>query len=93
MKLLILEAQDTIAFLQTMAQKYGVHFVGGSVAKKTTEGIYNTLLMINNKGEFIKDYDKLHLFQLMDEHHYLKPGEKDGLFTFDDKLCARLYLL
>ena len=82
------QAQDTIAFLQTMAQKYGVHFVGGSVAKKTTEGIYNTLLMINNKGECIKDYDKLHLFQLMDEHHYLKPGAKDGLFTFDDKLCA-----
>ena len=83
-----LEAHHTIAFLQTIAKKYHVHLVGGSIAKKTLEGIYNTMLMINNKGEFVKDYDKLHLFQLMDEHHYLKPGERDGLFTFDDKLCA-----
>lgn len=81
-------ASETISFLQNIAKKYNVHLVGGSIAKKTMDGIYNTMLMVNNKGEYIKDYDKLHLFQLMDEHHYLKPGEKDGLFTFDDKLCA-----
>lgn len=83
-----LEAKNTIAFLQSIAKKYHVHLVGGSIAKKTSEGVYNTMLLINNKGEFVKDYDKLHLFQLMDEHHYLKPGQKDGLFTFDNKLCA-----
>lgn len=83
-----LEAHKTISFLQTLAKKYHVHLVGGSIAKKTSNGIYNTMLMINNKGEFVKDYDKLHLFQLMDEHHYLKPGEKNGLFTFDNQLCA-----
>lgn len=83
-----MEAHKTISFLQTMAKKYHIHIVGGSIAKKTLEGIYNTMLMINNKGEFVKDYDKLHLFQLMDEHLYLTPGEKNGLFTFDNKLCA-----
>ncbi|MFJ8265193.1 carbon-nitrogen family hydrolase [Peribacillus asahii] len=82
------EAKETISFLQKIAKKYHVHLVGGSIAKKTNDGIYNTMLMINNKGEFVKDYDKLHLFQLMDEHHFLQPGERDGLFTFDDKLCA-----
>lgn len=82
------DAQKTISFLQALAKKYHVHFVGGSIAKKTADGIYNTMLMITNQGEFIKDYDKLHLFQLMDEHHYLKPGAKDGLFMFDDQLCA-----
>ncbi len=87
-KIADLEASKTISFLQTLAKKYHVHFVGGSIAKKTSDGIYNTMLMINNKGEFVKDYDKLHLFQLMDEHHYLKPGEKNGLFTLDKKLCA-----
>lgn len=82
------EAKKTISFLQNMATKYNVHLVGGSIAKKTSEGIFNTMLIINNKGEFIKDYDKLHLFQLMDEHLFLQPGKKNGLFTLDDRLCA-----
>lgn len=46
------------------------------------------MIIINKHGNLIKEYDKLHLFQLMDEHHFLQPGEKDGLFTLDEKICA-----
>jgi omega-amidase len=63
------EAEKTIEFLKTQAQKHQIH-------------------IIDKHGKLIKEYDKLHLFQLMDEHHFLQPGEKDGLFTLDEKICA-----
>ncbi|SFC76956.1 Predicted amidohydrolase [Bacillus sp. OV322] len=82
------EAAETVAFLQNCAKKYRIHLVGGSVAKKTAEGITNTLIVISKHGELIKEYDKLHLFRLMDEHHYLQPGKEDGLFSLEGMLCA-----
>ncbi|WP_110927819.1 carbon-nitrogen family hydrolase [Bacillus massiliglaciei] len=82
------QASASIHFLTEMAKKHRIHFIGGSVAKKTGSGIFNTLLIINRDGKVLKEYDKLHLFRLMDEHHYLTPGESDGLFTLDDKSCA-----
>ncbi|PLT34984.1 carbon-nitrogen family hydrolase [Bacillus sp. V5-8f] len=82
------EAKRTIRFLKESAKKYKVHLIGGSVAKKTQGGVYNTLLIVNNKGELVKEYDKLHLFKLMDEHHFLQPGQKDGLFHLEDILLA-----
>lgn len=82
------EAGQTISFFKKLAKVHGVNFIGGSVAKKTDEGIYNTLVVINKDGELIKEYDKLHLFRLMDEHHFLKPGKQDGLFSLDGKTCG-----
>lgn len=82
------QAERAILFLKDCAKKYHVHFIGGSVAKKTAEGVYNTLLIVNNKGQLVKEYDKLHLFQLMKEHHFLQHGQKDGLFQLQDKLLA-----
>ncbi|AOH55302.1 hydrolase [Peribacillus muralis] len=82
------EAEKTIGFIKNMARKHQIHIVGGSIAKKTHKGIYNTMIIIDKNGNLVKEYDKLHLFQLMDEHHFLQPGENDGLFTLDDKICA-----
>ena len=70
------EAEKTIEFLKTQAQKHQIHIIGGSIAKKTSKGIHKTMIIIDKCGKLIKEYDKLHLFQLMDEHHFLQPGEK-----------------
>ncbi|MEY9867801.1 putative amidohydrolase [Peribacillus sp. B2I2] len=72
------EAEKTIECLKDQAKKHQFHIIGGSVAKKASKGIYNNMIIINKHGNLIKQYDKLHLFQLMDEHHFLQPGEKDG---------------
>lgn len=82
------EAQDISDFLSELAARHSIHIVGGSIAKKTKEGISNTLLVFDNKGNMIKQYDKLHLFKLMDEHHYLLPGKEDGSFTLMDTEMA-----
>ena len=81
-------AQKAISFFQKLAKTYQVHIIGGSVANKKDDGIYNTLLVINKEGQLVHTYDKLHLFQLMDEHLYLKSGSTTGLFTLDDEILA-----
>ncbi|MEH7096235.1 carbon-nitrogen family hydrolase [Neobacillus vireti] len=83
-----LKAQQTIAFLQAAAKKHQVHFVGGSVANRVEKGVKNTLLIITKDGTVTHQYDKLHLFKLMDEHLYLKPGAEKGLFQVDGQLFA-----
>ena len=82
------EAQRTITFLQTAAKKYQVHFVGGSVANSGGKGVKNTLLIITKDGTITHQYDKVHLFKLMDEHLYLEPGAEKGLFQLEGQLLA-----
>ncbi|MCM3690096.1 carbon-nitrogen family hydrolase [Neobacillus niacini] len=77
-------AASTIDFFKNAAKKYQVHFVGGSVANHGEQGVKNTLLIINNKGQHVHSYSKLHLFKLMDEHLYLEAGEEKGLFELDN---------
>lgn len=77
------EAAGTKKFISDCARKFNVNIIAGSVAKKTSEGVTNTMLVFNRKGEMISEYSKLHLFKLMDEHHYLKPGGQSGLFELE----------
>jgi omega-amidase len=81
-------AVNTIDFFKKAAKKYQVHFVGGSVANHSEQGVKNTLLIINNKGQLVHSYSKLHLFKLMDEHLYLEAGEEKGLFELDNRLFS-----
>lgn len=78
-------AAKTIGFLKNAATKYKVHFVGGSVANQGDNGVKNTLLIINNNGQLVHSYSKLHLFKLMDEHLYLEAGNEKGLFQLDNR--------
>jgi omega-amidase len=81
-------AIQTIEFLQKAAKKHQVHFVGGSVANRGENGVKNTLLIINNTGQLVHQYSKLHLFKLMDEHLFLEAGTKKGLFKLEDRQFA-----
>lgn len=71
------DAKQAIDFLSSLAKEYGVWFAGGSVLAKTAEGNFNRALVINNKGKFIRHYDKVHLIPLMEEDRYLKAGEQE----------------
>ncbi|AYV65832.1 MULTISPECIES: carbon-nitrogen family hydrolase [Niallia] len=84
------QAQNTISFLSKLASKYNVHIIGGSIANNKEKGVYNTLIVINKSGDVVHTYDKLHLFQLMDEHLYLKSGTSNGLFSLEDRNFASM---
>jgi omega-amidase len=82
------EGKQTLEFLTTIAREHKVHIVGGSIAKRTSGGVFNTMFVVDNKGEFIGEYSKLHLFKLMDEHLYLESGTNEGLFQLEGTKCA-----
>jgi predicted amidohydrolase len=77
------EGEKTKIFLKRLAKKYRVNFVGGSVAKKIQDNVTNTMFIINQQGDCVHEYSKLHLFKLMDEHHYLTAGTEKGLFELE----------
>jgi omega-amidase len=81
-------AESSIQFLQTMAQKHHTAFIGGSVANKTADGVFNTLLAVSSTGELVHQYSKLHLFKLMDEHLHLSPGSGNASFKLDGHSLA-----
>lgn len=84
------EGRDTQVLISGLARQYGVNIVAGSVANRRESGITNSMFIFNRMGELVGEYNKLHLFRLMDEHLYLQPGGNKGLFTLDGTLCAGL---
>lgn len=77
-----------LGFLSDFAKNHGVYIVGGSVSTKKEHGFTNTMHVVNNQGEAIAEYDKAHLFGLMDEHIHLKSGESANLFEVDGVLSG-----
>lgn len=80
--------EETQHFFQQIARKQDVNIIGGSIAIQTTDGVTNTMMVINRKGELVGEYSKLHLFQLMDEHQYFQAGQSLGLFDLEGIPCA-----
>jgi predicted amidohydrolase len=70
---------EIIELLKQCAINLGAYIVPGSLpwhpmgSKKET-GIFNTTFMIDPQGEIINEYSKMHLFHLMKEEQYMKPG-------------------
>lgn len=78
------DGERTKAFLSQLAKELHVHIVGGSVATKKGDRFYNTMLVYNNEGELVGEYDKAHLFRLMDEHLHLSSGNTQNNFKLGD---------
>lgn len=74
------EGKKSKAFLSRLSNQYNLNIVGGSIARFTENGATNTMYAYNRDGEQLVEYSKAHLFQLMDEHHYLKSGNQKGSF-------------
>ena len=82
------DGKRTKEFLARLAKKHGVNLVGGSVATKKKGAFFNTMYVANRSGEIISEYDKAHLFKLMDEHEYMNAGEQVNLFSLDEATCG-----
>ncbi|EZH67395.1 nitrilase [Bacillaceae bacterium JMAK1] len=74
----------TEAFIQQRAKEYNVTIVAGSFAVRTDRGIVNRSIVVNEKGEIIHTYDKIHLVPMLDEPDYLVGGnEKATTFSLN----------
>lgn len=78
------EGVRTKEFLQKLATELGIHIVGGSVATEHDGKFYNTMYIVNKEGELLSEYNKVHLFRLMNEEKFLHAGDQMNRFKFDD---------
>ena len=63
------------AFMSDLARSHRIA-VGGSHLERRAGRFYNTHVLYSASGELVAKYSKIHLFGLMDEPHYLAPGEE-----------------
>ncbi|MEN6566435.1 MAG: carbon-nitrogen family hydrolase [Veillonellales bacterium] len=70
----------TVQMLQTVAKENQVEIMTGSIAEIRDGKIYNTAYAINNKGNIVNKYSKIHLVPMMDEEKFLTPGDHRSLF-------------
>ncbi len=82
------EGRKTKQLLTKLAKELHVHIIGGSVSTKRGESYYNTMYVVNKEGEVISQYDKAHLFNLMNEHLFLEAGNEKNLFSIQGAQMA-----
>lgn len=72
----------------TLAAKYRVNIVAGSVSNVRDGKVYNTALVFDRSGSCIASYDKTHLFTPMGEDDYYTPGNHLCRFVLDGIQCG-----
>lgn len=70
-------------FLSAFAKKHDVNIVGGSCAVKHQGQFWNTAYDFDRKGQLINEYDKVHLFGLIQEDRFIAPGNSESSFEID----------
>lgn len=71
------------AILSEAAKRLHSYVIGGSIAERIGNQVYNTTYVFNRDGEVTGRYSKVHLFRLMDEEKFLAAGEEAGLYNLD----------
>lgn len=66
---------ETQALFSQLAEEHGIYLVAGSVARKVGDNYFNTSYVFGPSGNLLGHYDKVHLFGLMAEDHYLAAGD------------------
>ena len=72
----------------TLAAKYRVNIVAGSVSNVRDGKVYNTAMVFDRSGNCIASYDKTHLFTPMGEDDYYTPGDHLCRFPLDGVQCG-----
>ena len=72
----------------TLAAKYRVNIVAGSVSNVRDGKVYNTAMVFDRSGSCIASYDKTHLFTPMGEDDYYTPGDHLYRFSLDGVQCG-----
>ncbi len=72
----------------SLAKKYGVNIVAGSISDLRDGKVYNTAYVFDREGSCIASYDKLHLFSPMGENDSYTPGDRLCRFTLDGVQCG-----
>ncbi len=75
-------------FLGSLARRYNVNLVGGSIINRDGDTIRNTSLVFDRTGNEVARYDKVHLFSPTRENERFQSGDRPVLFTLDGVRCG-----
>ncbi|MBN3554941.1 carbon-nitrogen family hydrolase [Fictibacillus nanhaiensis] len=75
-------------WLSSLSKELDINIVGGSIAYRDEDEVFNTSLTYSRNGEPISTYSKAHLITLMEEEKYISPGNISTLFTLDGTLST-----
>lgn len=64
----------TLDFLRGTASRLNLTVVGGSFPERREDGVYSACYIIGPNGDVLGTYSKEHLFPLLREPEYLRPG-------------------
>jgi predicted amidohydrolase len=87
------ENGPTITLIKDLAKKYNVYnvwVVSGAIVERDETGIYNTVFLVDRKGEVIGKYRKMHLYSAMDEDVGFKNGT-ESLFLIPNLITGGFY--
>ncbi len=76
------------AEIGSLAKKYGINIIAGSIADFRNSKAYNTACVFGRDGTVICKYDKINLFYPMEENIYFTKGETPCIFTIDGVKCG-----
>lgn len=79
------EVKEVIA---SLADKYKVNIVAGSVSNLKDGKVYNTAYVFERNGRCVASYDKTHLFTPMGEDEFYTYGDGFCTFTLDGVKCG-----
>lgn len=83
-----LNGDRTKNFLIRLALQQKVTIIAGSVAISEEDYFSNIMYAVDATGNLLTSYRKVHPFQGMEEHKYIKPGSSTNLFRIKDTPCA-----
>ena len=79
--------QGAFERLALFARQHGI-YIAGSILKREGKSIFNCAPLFSPQGELVGNYDKVHLFGLMDEDRYLSAGHRTPVFNLPWGRCA-----
>ncbi len=71
-----------------IAKQCAINIVAGSIPTLKNQKIFNTCYVFNRRGECFSEYDKAHLFSLMDEDRFFTPGNTLSRFELEGFRCG-----
>lgn len=74
--------EPTKTFLSDLAKEHNINIIGGSIANKVNDELYNTSLVFDRTGNLIYKYSKMHLVPMLNEPGFLTGG-KEKVQTFE----------
>ncbi|SDR78332.1 Predicted amidohydrolase [Paenibacillaceae bacterium GAS479] len=84
------EGERTRTMLAEFSRETGIHAIGGSIAEKKQDKVFNTMYAFDREGRLAGEYSKIHLFRLMEEEKHLAAGVQPGLFTLEESQAGMM---